>query len=65
MKTSQDVRKSGLYSSDCCGKEMIFAENDTFIRCPKCWGLCEWDLVDPVVSWRELAEVRDGGSEAA
>lgn len=65
MKTGQDVRESGLYSSDCCLQELLFTEEDMFVRCPRCLGLCEWDLIDPVVSGLELAEMNDGGSEAA
>ena len=46
MKTAEDVRESGLYSSDCCERELLFAENDSFSRCPRCSRLCEWELVD-------------------
>ena len=46
MKTGQDVRESGLYSSDCCERELLFTENDSFRRCPRCSRLCEWELVD-------------------
>ena len=45
MKTGEDVRESGLYSSDCCVQELLFTENDSFRRCPRCSGLCEWELV--------------------
>ena len=45
MKTGQDVRESGVYSSDCCEQELLFAENDSFRRCPRCSHLCEWELV--------------------
>jgi hypothetical protein len=46
MKTSEDVRTSGLYASDCCGEETIFDANDCFSRCPRCERLCEWELVE-------------------
>jgi len=46
MKTGKDVRESGLYSSDCCEQELLFTENDSFRRCPRCSRLCEWELVD-------------------
>jgi hypothetical protein len=61
MKTSEDVRESGLYASDCCGEELIFAENDCFSRCPRCEGLCEWELVEnpiPSVEIEQVAEDR-------
>jgi hypothetical protein len=46
MKTGEDVRESGLYSSDCCERELLFTENDSFRRCPRCSRLCEWEMVD-------------------
>jgi hypothetical protein len=46
MKTAEDVRESGLYFSDCCEQEVLFTENDSFSRCPRCSRLCEWELVD-------------------
>ena len=55
MKTGQDVRESGLYSSDCCEQELLFTENDSFSRCPRCFRLCEWELVDSVISWKEMS----------
>jgi hypothetical protein len=59
MKTGQDVRELGLYASDCCLQEMLFDKDESFSRCPKCSGLCEWYLVDAVVGWQELAELND------
>jgi hypothetical protein len=44
MKTSEDVRELGLYTSDCCNQDLIFDVGDTFCRCPKCMRLCEWEL---------------------
>jgi hypothetical protein len=44
MKTSEDVRESGLYTTDCCGEELTFGEGDTFWRCPRCQHLCRWEL---------------------
>ena len=44
-KTGEDVRESGLYSSDCCEQELVFTENNLFSRCPRCSRLCEWELV--------------------
>jgi hypothetical protein len=53
MKTGKDVRESGFYSSDCCEQELLFTENDSFRRCPRCFRLCEWELVDSVISGKE------------
>ena len=55
MKTGKDVRESGLYFSDCCEQELRFKENDSFSRCPRCFRLCEWELVDSVISWNEMS----------
>jgi hypothetical protein len=44
MKTSEDVRESGLYSNDCCNQELTFGKGDTFWRCPRCQHLCLWEL---------------------
>jgi hypothetical protein len=46
MKTGQDVKESGLYVSDCCGEEVMLAEDASFPRCRKCSGLSDWELVD-------------------
>jgi hypothetical protein len=55
VKTGQDVRESGLYASDCCAAEMLFDSDDSFSRCPRCLRLCEWEPVDSVVAWEEMA----------
>ena len=65
MKTGQDVRELGLYASDCCLEEMLFDANDSFSRCPHCSRLCEWELVDAVVPWQDIAKLNDSGYEAA
>jgi len=65
MKTGQDVRKLGLYVSDCCLEEMLFEENNSFRRCPHCSRLCEWELVEAVVPVEEMVKLNDGDSEAA
>jgi hypothetical protein len=46
MKTSEDAPTSGLYSTDCCGVERRFNENETLWRCPRCHGICIWELSD-------------------
>jgi hypothetical protein len=64
MKTGQDVREGGLYVSDCCLQERTFSENDSFVRCPRCLRLCEWDLVDAPV-WPGGPELGAGESHEA
>ncbi len=54
MSTSHDVRELGLYVSDCCGEELIFFENDTFSRCPRCERLCTWELAEKLFLPEEL-----------
>lgn len=51
MRTSEDARESALYTSGCCSIEMLFDIGDCFCRCPRCSGLCEWEIVEPVLSW--------------
>jgi hypothetical protein len=53
-RTSEDVRELGLYSSECCGEELVFEVDDTFTRCPKCEGLCTWELEERLVHPEEL-----------
>ena len=59
MKTGKDVRETGLYASDCCVQELLFEQEDSFSRCPRCMRLCEWELVDSVVAWHEMQEPDD------
>jgi hypothetical protein len=54
MKTSDVVIELGLYASQCCSSEELFDHGDTFSRCPKCLRLCDWELVEPVISYQEL-----------
>jgi hypothetical protein len=46
MKTGTDAASSGLYATECCLVEAIFAENQTLTRCPKCSQLTIWELVE-------------------
>ena len=48
MKTSEDTKKSGVYESECCSQELIFLEGDTLRRCPRCQGLCVWELITTI-----------------
>jgi hypothetical protein len=59
MKTSEDVQILGLYASDCCGEELIFDQDDCFSRCPRCEGLCEWELIDNLVLWTQFEHGAD------
>jgi hypothetical protein len=64
MRTGQDVREPGLYSSECCSREIRFAKNDMFSRCPRCLRLCEWDLIETVAGREQRIELK-GRPEAA
>lgn len=59
MRTGENAPELALYSSSCCEEEMIFDGNDRFCRCPRCEGLCEWDLIEPVISWSQLDEMAE------
>lgn len=54
MKTGKTVSELGLYSSECCGAELIFDAGDTFSRCPACQHLCEWELEEKLVAVGDL-----------
>ena len=56
MRTSEQVKGLGLYSSACCSEEALFDVTDNFSRCPACERLCFWELVEPVVSWLDLQQ---------
>ena len=47
----------GLYSSDCCGAELIFDTGDEFLRCPECDRLCGWDLEEVLLSQEEFERI--------
>ena len=64
MKTGQDVRKVGLYVSNCCLQELRFDRNESFSRCPRCSRLCEWEFVDVVLSADEVAQQNSHGPRA-
>lgn len=49
MKTGTTANNKGLYSSDCCNKEVVFERGQTLTRCPKCSSLTLWELVEEVV----------------
>lgn len=57
MRTSEETKELGLYSSDCCSEELIFDKGDTFCRCPRCKSLCKWDHVEALVLMDDLEEV--------
>jgi len=41
VKTGTNANHEGIYSSECCGYEMTFAEDQTLTRCPKCGAFLE------------------------
>jgi hypothetical protein len=57
MKTADTVTTLGLYSCDCCNKELIFDVGDSFNRCPKCEKLCNWELVEVVVPFDKFGHL--------
>jgi hypothetical protein len=60
-RTSETVREAGLYASDCCGEEVLFAKDASFRRCPRCKRLCAWETVDlPAVG----APIKQGTEQA-
>ena len=56
MKTTYKVRYLALYASSCCMDEVLFDVNDRFSHCPRCARLCSWNLVERVISWKEMDE---------
>jgi hypothetical protein len=56
MRTASPVRNLALYVSKCCSEETLFDFAECFSRCPKCQKLCDWDLVEEVISWRDMDE---------
>ena len=65
MRTSEEARQSGLYSSACCGEELLFASGDTLWRCPHCQRLCDWELVEIAVSESDLESLELTTPESA
>jgi hypothetical protein len=61
MNTGKTVDTLGLYSTECCNVELIFDIGDTFVRCPRCSRLSEWELQDEIVNLQD----EDGNSELA
>ena len=46
MKTGLDVIEPGWYASECCGEEVLVAQDGTFPRCWICKGLARWESID-------------------
>jgi hypothetical protein len=59
MKTGNDVRELGLYSSECCLQEILFDAGDSFSRCPRCSNLCDWEVVDVASSLQEMRDLKE------
>lgn len=59
MRTTEDVRELELYVSSCCGAALILGEDNCFSRCPRCERLCEWELVQTLISWEKMEHVSD------
>jgi hypothetical protein len=54
MKTSETVTDLGLYITDCCSMELIFDSGDSFVRCPQCGHVCDWELEEELVPSEDL-----------
>ena len=46
MKTGTLINENWLYVSECCLMEVYLESGGTFSRCPRCYGLCNWEMVD-------------------
>ena len=57
MKTGTIVDDNWLYVSECCLEEVYFESGGLFSRCPRCSGLCNWEMVD--VSNEDLKDYVD------
>jgi len=47
MKTGQDVRRTGLYVSECCISVVALVKGQMFPRCPHCFALTPWEITEP------------------
>jgi len=54
METTEIVNELGLYSTNCCGTELIFDAGDVLLRCPYCKHSCYWELEEELVTMEEL-----------
>ena len=54
MKTADSVSNLGLYTSKCCGAELIFDTSDQFLRCPSCDRPCRWELEAELLTQEDL-----------
>ena len=62
-RTIESAQELGLYESVCCGQELLFDRNECFGACPRCEELCEWRLIESVISMTHLEEWSDVGQE--
>lgn len=59
MRTGEDVKELGLYSSECCLQDILFDTGDSFSRCPRCSKLTAWERVDDTLTSDELRVMKD------
>lgn len=57
MKTAQPAQELGLYTSACCGGDLIFYRDDYFSRCPSCGQPCEWQFAENLIPWNEAGHL--------
>jgi hypothetical protein len=55
MKTGRDAKRSGLYISECCLREVPFLKGQMFSRCPRCNALTVWEFVKQKEQAQEFA----------
>jgi hypothetical protein len=59
MMTGANVRILALYTSNCCGAELIFGQPDIFSRCPQCAEVCSWKVQEKLVSLQEMEKIAE------
>jgi hypothetical protein len=46
MKTGRDADYAGLYVSECCQKKRHILKGQMLPRCPRCFSLAVWEIVE-------------------
>jgi hypothetical protein len=46
MKTGRDADYSGLYVSECCQKKRHILKGQMLPRCPRCFSLTAWEILE-------------------
>jgi hypothetical protein len=56
MKTGRDADKSGMYVSECCQKKRPIVKGQMLPRCPRCYNLTVWEIVEQETGVRDEKE---------